>query len=66
MQHLILKKEIELTKMEALLNFIKSWNIEVELKTSPTTSKKKSNFTLSAGIWNKYNIDAKELGKQSL
>lgn len=30
MQHPILKKDIEQTKMDALLNFLKSWDIEAE------------------------------------
>lgn len=65
MQQLILKKDIEQTKMDALLNFLKSWDIEAELKTSPIIAKKKSDFSLSAGIWKDYNIGAKELRKQA-
>lgn len=65
MQQLILKKKIEKTKMEALLNFLKSWNIEAELKTSPVINKKKSGFSLSVGIWKDYNIDANEIGQKA-
>jgi hypothetical protein len=61
MQQLILKKDIEQTKMDALLYFLKSWNIEAELKTSPIVAKKKSNFSLSVGMWKDYNIDANKL-----
>ncbi len=65
MQHLILKKDIEQSKMDALLHFLKSWDIEAELKTSPVVAKKKSDFSLSAGIWKDYNIDADELRTQA-
>lgn len=65
MQQLILKKDIEQTKMDALLYFLKSWNIEAELKTSPIVAKKKSAFSLSAGMWKDYNIDANELRTQA-
>ncbi|HMP29530.1 MAG TPA: hypothetical protein PKD85_08010 [Saprospiraceae bacterium] len=61
MQQIILKKEIDKTKLDALLVFLKSWNIEVELKTSPVISKKQSAFSLAAGIWKDYNIDGNEL-----
>lgn len=65
MQQLILKKDIEQTKMDALLYFLKSWNIEAELITSPIVAKKKTGFSLSAGIWKDYNIDANELRAQA-
>jgi hypothetical protein len=65
MQHLILKKDIEQNKMDALLYFLKSWNIEAELKSSPVITKKKSTFSLSAGIWKDYNIDANKLRTQA-
>ncbi len=63
MQQLILKKDIEPSKMEALLHFLKSWNIEAELKIIPT-AKKKSNFSLAVGMWKDYDIDATTLRKQ--
>ena len=51
--------------MDALLHFLKSWNIEAELKTSPIVAKKKSAFSLSVGMWKDYNIDANELRTQT-
>ena len=65
MQQLILKKDIEQTKMDALLYFLKSWNIEAELKTTPIASKKKSDFSLSAGMWQDNDIDANDLRTQA-
>lgn len=65
MQQLILKKEITAVKMEALLHFLKSWDIDAELKTSPVMTKKKSQFSLTAGIWKDSTVDAKELRKNA-
>jgi hypothetical protein len=41
MQQLILKKEIPSFKMEALLHFLKAWDIEVELESKPSNVKTK-------------------------
>jgi hypothetical protein len=66
MQQLILKKNISQSKMEALIYFLKSWDIEAEVKTSVEASpKKKSDFSLSAGLWKDTAIDANELRKQA-
>ncbi|MGF1637310.1 MAG: hypothetical protein ACFCUU_09565 [Cyclobacteriaceae bacterium] len=65
MQHIILKKDIPESKMEALINFLQSWDIEAELVTSKLVpAKKKSDFSLSAGLWKNKSIDATELRKQ--
>jgi hypothetical protein len=66
MIQLILKNDLEQNKLEALLFFLKSWDIEAELKTNiPLVAKKKSDFSLSAGIWKDYAIDANELRRQA-
>jgi hypothetical protein len=66
MVQLILKNDIEQSKIDALLYFLKSWNIDAELKMTTTdVAKKKSAFSLSAGIWKDYDIDANELRKQA-
>ena len=65
MQQLILKKDIEQSKIDALLYFLKCWNIEAELITRPKTTKKKNDFSLSVGLWKDFNIDAVELRSQS-
>lgn len=61
MQQIILKKDIDKAKIDALLNFLKTWNIEAELKTSSIKAKEESEFSLSTGLWKDYNIDANEL-----
>ncbi len=66
MQQLILKTNVEQSKIDALLHFLKSWNIEAELKTIPSPAPKKNGaFTLSAGIWKDYNVDGTELRKKA-
>lgn len=66
MQQLIIHKDISEIKMKALLYFLKSWDIEAVIKTNTKiSSKNKSDFTLSAGLWKDYSIDAKELRKQA-
>lgn len=65
MQQLILCKDIEQAKMDALLNFLKLWDIEAELKSNTITKKNKSDFNLSAGIWKDYEVRANELRTQA-
>ena len=66
MQQLIFKKEIEQSKMDALLYFLKSWNIEAELMTSPSIPKEEHDFSLAAGMWEDYNINADTLRTNAL
>ncbi len=43
MIELILKNDLERNKIDALLNFLKSWNIDVEIKVSTEIESKKGN-----------------------
>ncbi len=62
MTQLIFKNNIEQRKLDALLYFLKTWNIDAELKTSiPKIAKKQNAFSLTVGLWEDYSIDAKEL-----
>ena len=66
MIQIILKNYIQQNKIEALLCLLKSWNVEAEIKTIPPVAiKKEKEFSLSAGIWKDYDIDALALRKQS-
>jgi hypothetical protein len=65
MQQLILKNDISESKMKALLHFLKNWDIDAEVKKEVKIAKKKSDFTLSVGIWKDYLIDAKDLRNQA-
>jgi len=62
MTQIILKDDIEQSKIDALLFLLKSWGIEVELKTTETSKSTKSKeFSLSQGIWSDYDLDAEQL-----
>jgi len=62
MVQLIFKNDIEQSKLDALLCFLKSWNIDAELKTTTVeVAKKKSAFSLTVGLWQDYDINANEL-----
>lgn len=66
MIHLVLKDDIDKAKLDALLFFLKSWNIEVELQRSSSTDpKEESAFSLSVGLWEDYPIDANKLRQQT-
>lgn len=72
MQQLTLKKDLEKSKMRAFLHFLKSQNIEAELKTTPAPKatpakpKEKGDLSLSVGLWKDYDLEAKELRKKKL
>lgn len=66
MTELILKKDIDEKKMKALLAFLKSWGIDVELKTTVSKNTKKTQeFSLANGLWEDYQINSTELRKQA-
>lgn len=62
MTEIILKDNIEQSKIDALLAFLKSSDIDVELRTiSSKKSTKTNKFSLSKGIWSDYSINSVEL-----
>lgn len=61
MTQIILKDDIEQRKIDALLFFLKSWDIDAELKITQPNKSKSNEFSLSQGIWSDYEIDASEL-----
>ncbi len=69
MTELILKQDIDDNKMKALLEFLKSWGIDVELKINSDRAvnvrKKKKEFSLSVGLWDDYQINSSELRSQA-
>ncbi len=66
MTEIILKKELDKTKLKALLAFLKSWGIEAEIKKqTPVKSTNNSEFTLSAGIWSDYQIQSDKLREEA-
>jgi len=63
MTEIILKKDIDDNKMNALLQFLQSWGVDaVVKKTNSYVATKSSEITLSVGLWSDYeNIDGVEL-----
>lgn len=62
MTEITLKDNIEQSKIDALLAFLKSSDIDAELRiTNSKKTTKSSEFSLSEGIWSDYNINAEEL-----
>lgn len=61
MQQILIKRELEAAKIDALINFLKAMEIDAELRTSSIETKRKSGFTLSKGLWKDYDIEATEL-----
>ena len=65
MVELVLKNEIKQEKMDALLHFLRVWEFDIEIKKTPNTNEYNDDFSLSAGIWEDYDIDATKLRKQA-
>nr|WP_315424671.1 hypothetical protein [uncultured Pedobacter sp.] len=62
MTAIILKDNLEQRKIDALLNFLKSWDIDAELRiTNAEKSTEVIEFSLSKGIWSDYDINSEEL-----
>jgi hypothetical protein len=67
MTQLIIKNEIDQSKINVLLSMIKSWNIEAEVvatvSLAKTEYKKDASFPFSVGMWEGRDIDDKKLRK---
>jgi hypothetical protein len=61
MVELVLKSEIKEEKMDALLHFLKVWDIDIEVKKTPDATRSGKGFPLSAGLWADYDIDDRML-----
>ncbi|WP_143009004.1 hypothetical protein [Pedobacter terrae] len=66
MTAIILKNNIEQRKIDALLDFLKSWDIDAELKTTDKLEPSDAaEFSLSQGIWSDYDVNSEELRDQA-
>jgi tRNA A37 threonylcarbamoyladenosine dehydratase len=67
MTEVILKNEIGEERLKALIDFLKSWNIDAEVKTEISTIKTETTkkFTLAEDMWKDYEIDANDLRKEA-
>lgn len=66
MQQLLIKNDISAEKMNALLSFLKSWEIDAEIKINKLEKKSKFSKASSAiGMWKDYQISGKELREKA-
>jgi hypothetical protein len=68
MTQLILKTDIDQTKLDVLLDLLKTWHIDAEVKPSKAKSTPKSNyepFSETIGMWTDRDIDDKQLRAQA-
>ena len=69
MTELILKQSIDDDKLKTLLDFLKSWGVDVEVRN--LTDEKQADlapqqaFPFSIGIWNDYTVDDKTLRRDA-
>jgi hypothetical protein len=66
MTEIILKDKIEQGKIDALLNFLKSLDIDAELRTIDVQKSTEAiAFSLAKGIWSNYEINSQELREKA-
>ena len=66
MTELVLKGEIDQKKLDSIVNFLRSWDIDVEVKGASTKKRKqKAFFTESFGMWADRDINIKEIRQKS-
>jgi hypothetical protein len=69
MTQLILKSELDKDKLEALLHFLKSWDVEVEVTPDdiiePESKSDYKPFSKTLGMWKDRDIDARQLRREA-
>lgn len=69
MTELILKKDIDDDKLKILLDFLKSWGVDVEVRKRNEKKAAKvsqdEDFPFSVGIWDDYATDDKTLRRNA-
>ncbi|OAV75887.1 hypothetical protein Barb7_00467 [Bacteroidales bacterium Barb7] len=66
MVQLTITPDIDQSKMDVLLQLLKSWNVKAEIALTPAKSDENYiPFSESFGMWKDRNIDAKELRAQA-
>jgi hypothetical protein len=66
MTELVLKNKIDKRKLDSIIHFLKSWDIDVEVKNTRVNKvRKKDIFADVRGIWANRDIDAKTLREQA-
>ncbi len=66
MTELVLKGRISQKKLDSIINFLKSWDIDVEVKATAATKKADENpFAESFGMWADRDIDIKAIRQKN-
>ena len=67
MTELVLKNKINRQKLDSIVIFLKSWGIDVEIKTASKSKKTdvKELFSESFGMWADRDIDIKKIRRKS-
>ena len=66
MTQLSIKNKVDELQMGVLLQLLKSWNMEVEISYKNTVPvKERKLFSKTRGMWQDYNIDAKQLRRDA-
>ena len=66
MTQISVKNKIDELQMAVLLQLLKSWNMEVEISYENTAPvKKRKRFSKTRGMWQDYDIDAKQLRRDA-
>jgi len=66
MTQLSIKNRIDELQMTVLLHLLKSWNMEVEVSSeSVAPAKQRKLFSRTRGMWQDYDIDAKQLRRDA-
>lgn len=66
MTELVLKGDISRKKLDSIVDFLRSWDIEVEIKSAPSDKEdKEALFASSFGMWENRDIDIKAMRKES-
>ena len=62
MTELVLKGKIDRKKLDSIVNFLRSWDIDVEIKESATKEEGENTiFSESFGMWADRDIDVKAI-----
>ncbi|MFA5649866.1 MAG: hypothetical protein WC914_01815 [Proteiniphilum sp.] len=66
MTELVLKGKIDQKKLDSIVNFLRSWDIDVEVRESNTEQNKEKNlFTESFGMWADRDVDIKAMRQKT-
>lgn len=68
MTQITFKNDIDQNKIDALLHFLRSWDIDAEVSYNMTEKKraeKDTTLTLSVGLWEGRDINDKQLREQA-